>query len=217
VIGTGTIVVFGAGGHGKVVADAARAAGHQLAAFVDDDEGRDGAVIWDVPVVSWSRLQREREQLSSFAVALGVGGNAAREACHARLVAAGLPVATVVHPAAVVAPTARLGEGTVVLATAVVNPDAVVGRGVIINTGAVVEHDCQIGDYAHLSPNAALGGGVSVGRRSHLGLGAVAIPGARIGSDVRVGAGAVVLEAVADGLTVVGVPASPVSRKGTSR
>jgi sugar O-acyltransferase (sialic acid O-acetyltransferase NeuD family) len=214
---TPALLVLGSGGHGKVVADVGRSMGLRLAGFVDDDPARVGARIWGLEVISWDRLLAERERLGEVVVALGIGSNEARERGHARLRAAGLPVATLIHPKAAVASSARLGEGTVVMANASVNPDAEVGAGAIVNTGAVVEHDCRLGDYAHLSPNAALGGAATVGRRSHLGLGAVALPGVKVGADVRAGAGAAIHRDVADGLTVVGVPARPIDERAGAR
>jgi UDP-N-acetylbacillosamine N-acetyltransferase len=204
------LLVLGAGGHGKVVADVGRSAGLTLLGFVDDDPSRDGSLIWGLPVIGWERLLAERARFGEVVVALGIGSNEARERGHARLRAAGLTVATLVHPTAAIAPSSSLGEGTVVMANATVNPDAIVGEGVIVNTGAVVEHDCRVADYAHLSPNAALGGAVTVGRGSHLGLGAVALPGVHVGAAVRAGAGAAIHRDVADGRTVVGVPARDV-------
>ncbi len=209
----GRVVVFGAGGHGKVVADVARSAGFTVAAFGDDSPARAGTTLWDLPVVSWERFLAGDDAWRGAAVAMGVGDNRARQACQERVAAAGLHVVTVVHARATLAPTARIAAGSVVMAGAVVNPDASVGRGCILNTGCVVEHDCRVGDFAHLSPNAALGGTVTIGERSHLGLGAVVLPGVRVGSDVRVGAGAAVVRDVADALTVVGVPAAPVQHR----
>lgn len=213
----GPLLVLGAGGHGKVVADVARSAGWALAGFLDDAPALDGTSLWGLPVLSLDRLRRERPALLQAALALGVGENGARERAHARLLATGFTVVTLVHASAVVAPTATLGEGTVVMANATVNPDARLGRGNIVNTGAVVEHDCLLADYVHLSPNAALGGAVTLGARTHLGLGAVVLPGLVIGADVRVGAGAAVVRDVAEGLTVVGVPARPARREGSER
>jgi sugar O-acyltransferase (sialic acid O-acetyltransferase NeuD family) len=206
------VAVLGAGGHGKVVADVALCSGHEVVAFLDDSPGKVGTHIWGIPVLSWDRFLADTA-LHGAALALAFGDNRARQRSVERVHAAGRDLATLVHPTAAVARTARLGAGTVVMAGAAVNPDAVVGDGCIVNTGAVVEHDCVIGDFAHLSPNAALGGGVKIGARTHLGLGAVALPLVQIGADVRVGAGAVVHRDVADGLTIVGVPAEPLKEK----
>ena len=201
------LLVYGAGGHGKVVADVARSAGFDVVGFIDDDPERERSGVWGLPVLSWDRLLAERASVAGVAVALGVGDNEARERCHERLLAAGFDVVTVVHASAVVAPTARIGEGSVVMALAAVNPDAEVGAGAILNTGSVVEHDCRVGRFVHLSPKCVLGGAARVGDRTHVGMGAVVFPGIAVGASVRVGAGSVVHRAVADGLTVVGVPA----------
>ncbi len=206
--GARKLFVFGAGGHGKVVADVGRSAGFTPSGFIDDLASRDGSTFFGLPVLTFDRFARERDP--GTAVALGVGDNAARESCLVRLRSAGIAVATLVHARAVVAPSAKLGEGTLVMATAVVNPDAVVGEGSILNTGSVVEHDCQLGRFVHLSPNAALGGAVQIGDRTHVGLGAVVLPGVVIGADVRVGAGAMVNRGVPGGQTVAGVPARPI-------
>jgi sugar O-acyltransferase (sialic acid O-acetyltransferase NeuD family) len=206
------LIVFGASGHGKVVADIGRSIGLVAVAFLDDDPRKDGALLSGVAVLLWKRFIEERGSWRSALIGLGVGDNGNREKCVARLADVGIAAATLVHASAVVAPSAALGAGTVVMAGGVVNPDAVLGVGCIVNTGAVVEHDCRLGAFVHLSPNAALGGAVEIGDRTHLGLGAVALPGVRIGRDVVVGAGSVVHRDVPDGTTVVGVPARPIKR-----
>ncbi len=202
-----SVMVFGASGHGRVVADVVRAAGFDLAGFVDDAPDRQGTRVWGLPVVSWEECARREAGAGRPAIALGIGDNGARERVFERIVGGGFEVITVVHPRAVVASRARLGAGTVVMALAAVNPDAEIGEGAILNTGCVVEHDCRVGRFAHVSPNAALGGGVEVGERSHVGLGAVVLPLVKIGPDVQVGAGAAVIRDVTSGVTVAGVPA----------
>jgi sugar O-acyltransferase (sialic acid O-acetyltransferase NeuD family) len=207
------LIVYGAGGHGKVVADIGRSVGFHVAAFIDDNAPWIGMTFFGAPVLCWERLIAERAAWEGALLGLGIGDNTERQRCFERIATARIPVVTLLHPTAVVAESARIGVGTVAMARAVVNPDAVVGKGAILNTGSIVEHDNLVGDFVHLSPNVALGGNVWIGDRTHLGLGAVVLPGVRVGTDVRVGAGAVVHRPVVDGLTVAGVPAHPIVRR----
>lgn len=197
-----SLVVFGAGGHGRVVADCALAAGGRVLGFLDDAVVA-GTRVGELSVLgpmAW--LEKNR-----VSVLLGIGDNATRERVAGLVGALGLELASVVHPRAALSSGARIGEGTVVLALAVVNTGARVGRGVIVNSGAVVEHDVVIDDFAHVSPNATLGGAARLGPRAHLGLSACVLPGKSVGSSSVVGAGAVVTRDVDSSTVVVGVPA----------
>jgi sugar O-acyltransferase (sialic acid O-acetyltransferase NeuD family) len=207
---TDPILIFGAGGHAKVVAEVARARGLEVAGFLEDAAARDGQPFFGARVIAWDRFAADPGDWPGLAIALAVGDNAGRARAYERVRTLGRAVVSLVHPSAVISPTATLGEGTVAFATAVVNAEARVGIGVILNTGAIVEHDAVVGDFAHISPNAALGGGAVVGARAHVGLGAVVLPRMEVGADARVGAGAVVRQSVAPGTTVVGVPARPI-------
>lgn len=210
-------LVFGAGGHGKVVADVVMAAGHDLVGFVDDDPNRHAPGLWGIPVFGWEDCRQRWTGPNRPTIALGIGADATREKIFQRIVAEGFHVLTAVHPSAVVSPRARIGAGVVLMALAAVNPDAEVGDGVILNTGCVVEHDCKVGRFTHISPNATLGGGVTIGDRTHIGLGASVLPYQVVGDDVRVGAGAVVHRPVASGLTVAGVPARILKVSGAAK
>lgn len=200
------IHVYGSGGHGKVVADAAMAAGFDVRGFIDDGREPSQAGPLGLPVMGdgvWL------EQQSGARVALGIGNNRMRHAVAERLLAAGLKLVTVIHPRATVAGSATLAEGTVVFAGAVVNPDAAIGRGAIINTSAIVEHDCVVGAFAHVAPNAAMGGGSHLEARAWLGIGATLIHGGVVGGDSIIGAGAAVVRNIPAGVVAVGVPARP--------
>lgn len=195
------LYVLGAGGHGKVVAEAARASGaFELRGYLDHDRSRWGTE-WDGLKVHGDPAAAEPDA----AIALGVGDNRARADTMRAL--EGRRLATVVHPSAVTARSARIGDGGYVGPLAVVHADARLGRGCIVNSGAVVEHDCRLGDYVHVSPRATLGGGVTVGEGTHLGLGAVLLPGLSVGAWTTLGAGAVMVESLPDRVTATGVPA----------
>jgi len=194
------IVIYGAGGHGLVVAEAAEASGWTVVGFFDDGmhEGK--------PVERWKVLAQEKVGVAT-GVIIGIGENVTRGRIFDRMVRAHRRLETIVHPTAWLSPSAKIGRGVCIGAHAVVNARAQVADGAIINSAAVVEHDCQIGEHAHVGPNAALGGDVVVGGFTLIGVGASVRPAVKIGERCVVGAGAVVVADVAAGRTVVGVPA----------
>lgn len=192
-----SLIILGAGGHGRVVADIAQALGYETICFVDaayPDLTQSG--IW--PVVA------KEPSGTSGDIALAIGNNKARlrilETISSRLV-------SLIHPAASVSPHAQIGAGSVICAGAVVGAFAALGRGCIVNTGASVDHDCILADGVHISPGARLGGGVNVGACSWIGIGAAVREYKTLGADVMIGAGAAVVADVPDGKRRGGVPA----------
>ncbi|ADI28209.1 acetyltransferase [Geobacillus sp. C56-T3] len=201
------IVVIGQGGHSKVVQDMIAADGrYQIVAILDDKyqemNERDGMVYGPVSVVS--DLIDEDPDVKLI---IAIGNNRVRADIVERIQVDHERFATIIHPSAVISPSARIGAGTVVMPNCVVNAHAEIGKHVIINTGAIVEHDNRIGDYAHISPNATLTGNVVIGEGAHVGAAATVIPGIRIGSWSLIGAGSVVIRDILDGKKAVGCPA----------
>ena len=199
---TDALLIFGAGGHGRVVADAARAAG--VTGLLASDRNAalcQGELLPGVPL----HLPDAPAPAQASTVHVAIGHNTARERESQAL---GLKrLHTVCHPAASVSPFAQLGGGSFVAAQAVVAPDARLGLGVIVNHGAVVDHDCCIGDFAHIAPGAVLGGEVRIGPGVLVGAGAVVLHGRSIAAGAVVGAGAVVRDNIDSPGTWVGVPA----------
>lgn len=208
-----SVAVIGAGGHAKVVLSTLAALGLPVEAVLDDDPGRWGETLMGVeilgPVDRLAKLETRR-------AVVAIGANRTRQRLVHQLESAidDLHWMVVVHPSAVVHPTALLGDGTVVMAGAVVQPDARLGAHTIVNTGATVDHDCRGGDFVHLAPGVHLGGDVSLGEGAFLGIGTAAVPGAAVGAWAVVGAGATVVHEVAAGVTAVGTPARPRTARG---
>ena len=205
------IVIVGAGGHGKVVLEAIRAAGeHRVVGFVDANPALAGSTVMGVTVLGpIAGLARLRGRGVGGAV-VAIGDNRVRRACADEVDAAGLDLVSAAHPAATVSPSASVGRGVLLAAGSVVAAEATVGDGAVVNTASVVEHECAIGDFAHVAPGAVLGGRVTVGSGAMVGLGSRVLPCLTVGDGATVGAGAVVIADVLPGVTVVGVPARPI-------
>lgn len=195
------LVIVGAGDHGQVVADAARAAGQQLLGFLDDDPTCDNLLDPDDP-----RLDDARHIVA-------VGDNATRLALFKRLLDQGRAFANVIHPAAVVSPAATLGRAVYLGPLAAVGPHATLGDACLINSAAVVEHHNQLADAVHLAPTATTAGRVTLGALTLVGLGAKLLPGVTLGDRCTVGAGAVVTQSFPAQTTLTGIPARPQPRK----
>jgi sugar O-acyltransferase (sialic acid O-acetyltransferase NeuD family) len=208
------IILFGAGGHAKVVAELAEESGFSLAGFVDSQASRIGEIIspFTIPILASQATLEEAlgrgEPLpkGAIAAALAFGHNVGRMGLYKRLEGL-VTMPTLIHPRATVSRYAHLGDGTVVMAGVVINAAVKVGRAVILNTGCVVEHDCELEDGVHVSPNATLCGNVTVKQGAWIGAGATVIPGVKIGAMSVVGAGATVIDDVPEGVIVAGVPA----------
>lgn len=205
------VAVLGSGGHAKVVVSALRAAGVEVAALYDDDEARWGSAAAGVAIrgpIAAAAEEGHREAV------LAIGDNRARWRLAADPALAGLAWRTVVHPAAWVDPSVRLGAGTVVFAGAVIQPDAVLGDHVIVNTGASIDHDCRVASFCHVAPGARLAGNVTAEEGAFFGIGSVAIPGITVGAWATLGAGSAAVRPVPAGAVALGVPARVVKQTG---
>jgi len=199
------LIVFGCGGHAKVVVEAVMAsAPDREIVLLDDAEERKGESIFGI-TVSGGREQLDR--LRNVPIALGIGNNQARSRLMRELAGQGRTLESVIHPAASIGKSVKIGEGAFVGAGAVAIADARIGVGAIINTGATVDHDCQIGEAAHVAPGAHLCGNVRIGERTLVGVGSAINPGISIAPDVIIGAGAVVVRDISSPGTYAGNPA----------
>ncbi len=199
------IVCAGAGGHGKVVADAALALGRdEVVGFLDDNPDLTGRTIIGLQVLGRIALWRD---FQIDALIPAIGANRTRRDIMLREQSLGATAMTIVHPRATVSAFASLQAGVVVLAGAVINAGATIGDDVIVNTGSIVEHDCQVGSHAHIAPGCFIAGEARIGEGTLVGIGSRILPGVKVGAWCVVGAGAVVTKDVEDLATVAGMPA----------
>lgn len=215
------LLIYGAGGHGLVVAESAEAAGWTVWGFLDDRVPKDTTVgRWrvigrgdgerGVGVNNWFERGVGDRAGRTGEVIVAVGDNAARWHLLNVLRGAEVRLATVVDPSARVSPSARLEPGVYVGPNAVVNAEATVGPGCIINSAAVVEHHVQLEAGVHVGPAAVLCGAAEAGERSLIGANATVLPGRTVGEQATLGAGSVATTDIPARTTAVGSPAKPV-------
>jgi sugar O-acyltransferase (sialic acid O-acetyltransferase NeuD family) len=205
------LLILGAGGHGMVVADIARALGFERICFLDDRwPGLSHVLKWPV-VGKFKDLQAVVQP--SDQVFAAVGDNAARLALHRGLITQGLNIPVLKHPTSVVSDDTQLGSGSVVMPLVAINLSAVIGEAVILNTSCSVDHDNIIEDGVHISPGVHLAGNVSVGSCSWIGIGSSIREGITIGPDCMIGAGSVVVRDVPPASKVAGNPARAMEKR----
>jgi sugar O-acyltransferase (sialic acid O-acetyltransferase NeuD family) len=177
----GRLLILGAGGHGRAVADLATECGWTVAGFTDRSPGpgvlgEDG----DVAVLA-------RDGKIDGAV-VGVGNTALvrRAELFAMLTSLRVATPTLIHPRATVSRTCKIGDGVVIFPSVVLGAAVEVGDNVVLYSGVIAEHDCRIAVHAYLSPGVILAGNVRVGVGAFIGMGAGVAPGSTVPEGARV-------------------------------
>lgn len=207
------LLLFGAGGHAKVVLDVARAANMEICGVVDD---RWTAEFWrGVPLLGkYQDLTTICSAHVEAAWVVAIGNEAVRRRVVRELERLGARFATIIHPSACLGSGVFVGAGSVVMAGSILQADVHVGQHTIINTASTVDHDSYIGDYVHISPGVHLAGNVHVEEAVHIGIGACSIPGVNIGRYTTIGAGTTIIKDIPPYVVAVGCPAKIIQQKG---
>jgi UDP-N-acetylbacillosamine N-acetyltransferase len=188
-----SIYIYGASGHGLVVADIAKICGYSDIILIDD--GKNSYLSFD-----------NIKYNTNIPIVFGIGSNSIRKALFKKVKKHGFKILTLTHPTAVISRSATIGKGTVIMANVVVNAKAKIGRGVILNSSAVIEHENSIGSFVHISPQVALAGNVKIGKGTHIGIGSSVIQGITIGKNSIIGAGSAVVRDIKRGVIAYGNP-----------
>ncbi len=203
------VLVWGAGGHGKVVVDALlQRTELEIVGIIDEDGKKKDSNLLGVRVALFDGdLLETASRFGCDCVTIAIGDNYTRYEKFQQVRRAGLRLVNVIHPSAHISPFVKIGEGVTILAGATINAGTVIEENVCVNTAASVDHDNYLEHSCHIFPNATLTGGVRVREFAYVGPGAVVTPKLTVQKYSYVGAGAVVLEDVPEGAQVCGVPA----------
>lgn len=194
------LVIFGAGGHGRVCAEVAQTSGRAVSAFCDPGTGL-GAAVNGIPVIASDSVAglAEIHAPQDTEIFVAIGDNDRRMALIGEACQAGFVLATLIHPSAVISPSAEIGPATVVMANCVVNANSRIRAGCILNTACSVDHDNVLADGVQICPGVRAAGNVHFGEKAFVGTGAVLVPGVRVGAGAYIGAGCVVAGDVSPG------------------
>lgn len=204
------LIIIGASGHGKVVAEIAELSKNYKNIFFMDDFNLSKKFNGYVNLGSAKNIHKFKSDADVF---VAIGNNEIRKQKLNNLISENFSIPTLIHPKAIVSDTVIIGSGSVIMAGAVINPYVRIGIGTIVNTKSSIDHDTIIGDYAHLSPGTTVAGTVQLGNSVWLGTGATVINNLKIGNNIVIGAGAVVLSNLKMAGTYVGIPATNVKEK----
>ena len=205
-----SLLILGAGGHGKVVAETALALDrYSKIAFLDDKfNPKNEYEFQGIKIIGNLDLSQEIFDKNIYQEAIvAIGDSITRINWLKKLKVIGYKIPNIIHPSAWVSPSCSIKEGTIVFAQAAIQSNAIIGKGSIINTSSSVDHDCIIHEGVHICPGARLAGDVQVGEKSIIGIGSSINEGIIIGKNVIVGAGAAVISNLDDNVIAKGVPA----------
>jgi len=198
------LLIIGAGGHGRVVADIALKLDRwQQIAFLDDNQNIKSLMRTSII----DEINNIFTYINDYDIFVGIGANKTREKIQTQLEMKGASIPTLIHPSTIIGEEVDVGEGTVVMAGAVINCCSRIGKGCIVNTGATIDHDNKVEDYVHISPGVHIAGNVQIGKGTWIGIGTTVSNNLKITGDCTVGAGAVVVKDISESGTYIGIPA----------
>ena len=208
------VIIMGAGGHAKVIADIIHKSGDNVLGFLDDTKEKGNIIIKDINLKVIGKVDecvKISKINSNVKFIIAIGNNQIRKQISERY--KDIEYYTAIHPSAQIALDVEIEEGTAIMANACINTSAKIGKHCIINTGAIVEHDNQIENYVHISPNGTCCGTVKIGELTHIGAGAIVKNNINITSECVIGAGTIVVKDINEKGTYIGVPAKKMKEK----
>ncbi len=188
-----SIYIYGASGHGLVVADIAKACGYEKIIFIDDGENQ---------YLTFEEIKSNNK----ISIAFGIGDNKIRHKLFYKVEKFEFNIVSLIHPSAAISPNVRIDTGTVIMPKVVVNSNSKIGKGVILNSACIIEHENEIKDFVHISPGVSLGGDVLINEYTHIGIGSSIIQGLSVGENCIIGAGSVIVNEIGNNKLAYGNP-----------
>lgn len=199
------VVIIGASGHARVIADIIKSSGDEIVGFLDDNMDIQGNVIFEDKIVLGTTKEENIERYKDNFFIIGIGSNRVRKFISEKY--PNLKWYTAIHPSAIIGSNVEIGEGSVLMGGTVINTGTKIGKHCIINTCASLDHDNILDNFVHISPGAHLAGTVRIMDGTWICAGVTVINNITIGKNNIIGAGATVIRNIeVENSTYIGVP-----------
>lgn len=200
------VLIIGAGGHAAEIRDYIRHFNDtdvpekiEVIGFLDDDRKPFEYYEYEEPFLGSIKAHEIRTDCFYM---MGIANLKYRKGIIERFLEAGAKFTGLIHPTALISPSATIGEGVVISHNASVGPKVTIGNFNILNSRCTVGHDTQMGDYNFISPKVALSGNTRIGNNNMFGTNSSTIPGIQVGNNNTIGAGMIVYKNIGDDETV---------------
>ena len=195
------VIIIGAGGHAKVLANALKLSLREILGVVTPDL-KVGSYFFNLKVLGDDSVIFDHSP-AEIELVNGVGalpGQNLRLKLTEQMYEKEYVFAKVTHPSAIIAADVVLYEGSQIMAGVVIQPGTIIGKNTIINSGSIIDHDCRIAENCHIAPGVVCSGGVNIEKNAHIGTGSRIIQNIKVGEGSIVAAGSIVYKNVGSGV-----------------
>ena len=206
------VILIGAGQHCNVVMYNIAAEGkYEVACIAEVDENKWNTTVNGVKVEPFKNfdveaMRRIEDKYQTNLFFISFGAMRWRKPVYEYVSCHGWEAINVIHPDAVVSPTAKIGKGVLIECGCLITPSPIIGDNVVVNTGSQVNHDNVVEDHVYIASGVILSGGVTIGENTLLDDGVIITLGRKVGKDSLIGAGGIVTKDIPDGVVAYGNP-----------
>lgn len=199
------VILYGAGGHSKVLIATIEAEGiYKIKGLLDDNPLKHGQINYGYSILGGGERLEYLKKSGVQQAIIAIGDNPIRKRIYLLLKESGFAFINAIHPSAVVLRGLKISEGVLIAPHAFVGADVHLGLNVVVNVGAIVGHDCRVGPFVFIGPHVTLGGSVTVQAHAYIGMGASIFPGVSVGKNAIIGANTLIRHDVPANAKVVG-------------
>lgn len=151
----------------------------------------------------------------NFVPCLGYNQLKLKERLISELLLHGRKVFSVIHPSAIISPSASISRGVIIFPGVIIDSETTIKEGVVINSGAVISHNVHLDSACYIAPGVCICGNVKVGKRTFIGASSVITNDVILGDDCIIGQGSNITRNLRNDISCIGNPFKILDKKIT--